>query len=107
MATPAIGTELGSQSAVSASWERMMDTSTDGILEFLEQNEKWWKQAADNCERTAVDLPTGDKEVWQLLGAVYRERAEKHERIIERLRQNTNGEVAQAACGVEIDGARI
>ncbi|HEY4740847.1 MAG TPA: hypothetical protein VIH76_09665 [Candidatus Acidoferrales bacterium] len=104
MATQAIGTGQGSQSAARGRWEKMMDTSTDGILEFLEQNEKWWKQAAETCERTAVDLATGEKEAWQLLGAVYRERAEKHERIIERLRQNTNGEHIQAASGIEADG---
>jgi uncharacterized NAD(P)/FAD-binding protein YdhS len=106
MATRTIGTELGGQSAASGRWEKMMDTSTDGILEFLEQNEKWWKQAAETCERTAVTLATGEKEVWQLLGAVYRERAEKHERIIERLHQNGIGERSQAALGMDTDGAQ-
>ena len=67
-----------------------MDTSTQDILEILEDNVKWWEQAAVTCEHTAARLLTGEKEGWQLMGAVYRERAEKHTRLIEQLRRETN-----------------
>ncbi len=42
------------------------------------------------CEHTATRLPTGEKEGWQLMGAVYRERAEKHTRLVEQLRGGNN-----------------
>jgi len=67
-----------------------MDTSIQEILALLAENVKWWEQAAVTCEHTATRLPTGEKEGWQLMGAVYRERAEKHTRLAEQLgRENT------------------
>jgi hypothetical protein len=75
------------QSLVNATWEKRMDTSIQEILELLAENVKWWEQAAVTCEHTATRLPTGDKEGWQLMGAVYRERAQKHSRLVEQLRQ--------------------
>lgn len=105
MGTPAIGAELGKQSLVRGRWEKLMEASTESILEFLEQNEKWWEQAAVTCERTAADLAPGEKEVWQLMGAVYRERAEKHAQIIERLRQHGDPARSQGPRGPESDGA--
>ena len=65
-----------------------MTTSTENILELLEQNAKWWEQAAVLCEQTVAQLEPGRREEWHLMGAVYRERAEKHARLIEHLRQN-------------------
>jgi uncharacterized NAD(P)/FAD-binding protein YdhS len=66
-----------------------MEPSIDDIiLEFLEQNVKWWEQAAVTCESRADGLPPGEKEVWLVMAAVYRERAEKHTQAIERLRQD-------------------
>lgn len=68
-----------------------MDGSMQGILEILDENVKWWEQAAVTCEHTATRLPAGEKEGWQLMGAVYRERAEKHTRLVEQLRGDNNG----------------
>ena len=68
-----------------------MDNSMQNILEILEENVNWWEQAAITCEHTAARLPTGEKEGWQLMGAVYRERAEKHSRLVEQLRGDNNG----------------
>jgi hypothetical protein len=79
------------QSLVKTTWEKLMDTTSDEILEILEQNAKWWEQAAVTCERTASHLPPGEKEKWQLMGAVYRERAEKHAHLIEQLPHRSNG----------------
>lgn len=75
----------------SATWEKRMNTSNEGILEILEQNAKWWEQAAVTCERTAAHLPSSEKEEWELMGAVYRERAGKHAHLIEELRKNGKG----------------
>ena len=67
-----------------------MDLAMQGMFEILEENVRWWEQAAVTCEHTATRLPTGEKEGWQLMGAVYRERAEKHTRLAEQLgRENT------------------
>jgi hypothetical protein len=75
------------QSLVNATWEKRMDHSSQEILELIAENVKWWEQAAVTCEHTATRLPTGDKEGWQLMGAVYRERAQKHSRLVEQLRR--------------------
>jgi hypothetical protein len=82
-----IGKDQSESSHTNASWERSMDNSMQSILEILEENVNWWEQAAITCEQAAGRLPTGEKEGWQLMGAVYRERAEKHARLVEKLRQ--------------------
>jgi hypothetical protein len=85
------------QSLPNASWERSMDTSMQNVLEILEENVNWWEQAAITCEHAAGRLPSGEKEGWELMGAVYRERAEKHTRLVEQLRQATTGGTASHA----------
>ena len=74
------------KSLVNATGESSVDTSMQSILEILEENVNWWEQAAVTCEHTAARLLEGEKEGWQLMGAVYRERAEKHSRLIEQFR---------------------
>jgi hypothetical protein len=74
-----------------------MDTSMQSILEILQENVNWWEQAAITCEHTAANLSPGDKEGWQLMGAVYRERAAKHTRLVEQLREATMGRAASPA----------
>jgi hypothetical protein len=81
------GKAQSEQSRVNVTWEKRMDSSIQDILDLLAENVKWWEQAADTCEHTATRLPTGEKEGWQLMGAVYRERAEKHSRLVEQLRR--------------------
>jgi hypothetical protein len=73
-----------------AAWEKSVDTSMQDMLEILEDNVKWWEQAATTCEQTAAHLPTGEKEGWQLMAAVYRERADKHSRLVEQFRRENN-----------------
>jgi len=69
-----------------------MDTTNNGdILEILDQNAKWWEQAAVTCERTAAQYSNGQKEEWELMAAVYQERAQKVARFIEELRGKGNG----------------
>ena len=43
------------------------------------------------CERIAENPASGTKEEWQLMGAVYRERAQKHTQFINELRQRRTG----------------
>jgi hypothetical protein len=82
--------DQGRKSVTTAPWEKRMDMAMQGILEILEENVKWWEQAAVTCEHTAARMPAGEKEGWQLMGAVYRERAEKHSRLIEQFRRENN-----------------
>ena len=86
-ATP-METVRNNQSTVSSTWEKRMDSSTDTVLELLEQNASWWEQAALTCEHIAANHGLGTKEEWQLMGAVYRERAQKHAQILDQLRRN-------------------
>jgi len=64
-----------------------MESSTESVFELLEQNASWWEQAALTCEQIAANRGFGSKEEWQLMGAVYRERAQKHAQALEQLRQ--------------------
>ena len=81
-------TVRNSQSTVSSTWEKRMDFSTDPVFELLEQNASWWEQAALTCEHIAANHGLGTREEWQLMGAVYRERAQKHAQILDQLRRN-------------------
>ena len=81
-------TVRNSQSTVSSTWEKRMDSSTDPVFELLEQNASWWEQAALTCEHIAANHGLGTREEWQLMGAVYRERAQKHAQILDQLRRN-------------------
>jgi len=81
-------TVRNSQSTVSSTWEKRMDSSIDPIFELLEQNASWWEQAALTCEHIAANHGLGTREEWQLMGAVYRERAQKHAQILDQLRRN-------------------
>jgi hypothetical protein len=82
----------GKQFMTNAAWENRMNSSIEAILELLEQNVKWWEQAAITCEQTAAQVDPTRKEEWWLMGAVYRERAEKHSRLLEHLCEKRDGE---------------
>src|ERR1700733_2216729 len=86
--TTPMETVRNNQSTLSSTWEKSMDSSTDPVFELLEQNASWWEQAALTCEHIAANHGLGTKEEWQLMGAVYRERAQKHAQILDQLRRN-------------------
>lgn len=75
----------GKQLMTVTAWDKPRTASHQDILEILEQNAKWWEHAARTCETTAVRDPAGSSEEWQLMGAVYRERAEKVAQFIAQL----------------------
>jgi hypothetical protein len=81
-------TVRSNRSAVSSTWEKRMDSSTDPVFSLIEQNASWWEQAALTCEQIAANHGLGTKEEWQLMGAVYRERAQMHTQILDQLRRN-------------------
>ena len=84
---PATGRPTGRIDSYSSTGEKHLDSSTDPVFELLEQNASWWEQAALTCEQIAANHGLGTKEEWQLMGAVYRERAQRHMQIIDQLRQ--------------------
>ena len=84
---PALGTPTAKMDIHSSTGEKRLDSSTDPLFELLEQNASWWEQAALTCEQIAANHGLGKKEEWQLMGAVYRERAQRHTQIIDQLRQ--------------------
>jgi hypothetical protein len=86
-----VTTNRGKRFMPRATWEKQMDTSTENILETLEQNANWWEQAAATCEGPITQLASNSKEEWQLMAAVYRERANKLTHLLEQLRHKTNG----------------
>ncbi|MGA8307309.1 MAG: hypothetical protein WB723_16675 [Candidatus Acidiferrales bacterium] len=81
-------TVRSNQATASSTWEKRMDSSTDSVFELIEQNASWWEQAALTCEQIAANHGLGTEEEWQLMGAVYRERAQKHTQILDELRRN-------------------
>ena len=83
----ASGTPTSNMDIRNAAEERHLDSSTDHVFELLEQNASWWEQAALTCEQIAANHGLGTKEEWQLMGAVYRERAQRHMQVIDQLRQ--------------------
>lgn len=64
-----------------------MDSSTDPVFSLIEQNASWWEQAALTCDQIAANHGLGTKEEWQLMGAVYRERAQMHKQVLDQLLQ--------------------
>src|ERR1700691_2781551 len=82
--------DRGQNSVTTVPWEKRMEIAMQGILEILDENVRWWEQAAVTCEHAAGPLPEGEQEGSQLMGAVYRERAEKHARLVEQVRQGNN-----------------
>jgi len=71
---------------------------TKEILACLEEHANWWIQAAVNCEELAAGhgmekLSEAQKLAnWQLLAAVYRERAELSARSVEAFRKEAGAE---------------
>jgi hypothetical protein len=81
------------QLTLSHPWTNLLDTSSEGILELLEENVTWWTDAAATCEDAALYLPCVEKQEELerlLLAAVYNERAKVHSRLAERLRGKTD-----------------
>lgn len=57
-------------------------------LSLAEGEAQWLHGAAQNFERLAVKLKEEEKAEWDLLAAVYRERAEAVQSLAEKVRQS-------------------
>jgi hypothetical protein len=61
------------------------------VLSFVEGGVRWWDQAAQHVEELASRLPAVEKTKWQLLAAVYRERAQAHTELVGSVRKRSGG----------------
>jgi len=49
------------------------------VLSFVEGDVRWWDEAAQHVEELASALPESERTKWNLLAAVYQERAKASE----------------------------
>jgi hypothetical protein len=56
------------------------------LLSFIEGDAKWWEDTARQCGELANNLPPDEKAKWQLLRAVYGERAQAHRELVKSVR---------------------
>jgi hypothetical protein len=61
------------------------------ILSFVEGDARWWDEAAQHVEELASGVPPAEKAKWQLLAAVYRERAKAHTELVGGIRKRSGG----------------
>lgn len=59
------------------------------VLSLLEGDAKWWGDAAEHCEELTSNLSAEEKAKWQLLVAVYQERAKVHRELVAKMRQRS------------------
>ena len=57
------------------------------VLSFVEGDARWWDEAAQHVEELASGLPEAEKAKWQLLVAVYHERARAHAELVGKVRK--------------------
>jgi hypothetical protein len=61
------------------------------LLSFVEGDVRWWDEAAQHMEELAGGLPEAERAKWQLLAAVYRERAQAHRELVGSVRKRSGG----------------
>lgn len=66
-----------------------MEELLDEVMAFVEGDAKWWDDVAQHCEDLANGLVGQEQSRWQLFAAVYRERAQTHRELAERIRQRS------------------
>ena len=61
------------------------------VVSFVEGDVRWWEEAAQHAEELASNLPEAQKTKWQLLPAVYRERAQAPTKLVGGVRKRSGG----------------
>ena len=61
------------------------------ISSFVEGDVRWWDEAAQHVEELACNLPEAEKAKWQVLAAVYRERAQARTELAGSVRKRSSG----------------
>jgi hypothetical protein len=75
-----------------------LETTLNALLSLIERDIKWLDDAAENCEQNSLTIASAEMSAVQLLfGAVYRERAQAHKRLIEATRERLDATATRAA----------
>jgi hypothetical protein len=61
------------------------------VLSFVEGDVRWWDEAAQHVEDLASNLAEAEKSKWQLLVAVYHERARAYAELVGSIRKRFAG----------------
>ena len=61
------------------------------VLSFVEGDVRWWGEAAQHVEELASVLPESERTKWNLLAAVYHERAKAHTELVASVRKRAAG----------------
>jgi hypothetical protein len=61
------------------------------VLSFVEGDVRWWDEAAQHVEELASVLPESERTKWNLLVAVYHERARAHTELVASVRKRSAG----------------
>jgi hypothetical protein len=59
------------------------------VLSFVEGDVRWWDEAAQHVEELANALPELQRTKWNLLAAVYHERAKAHRDLVASVRKRS------------------
>jgi hypothetical protein len=73
------------------SWRCNLEEILKEVLSFVEGDARWWDEAAQHVEDLASGVPEAEKAKWQLLVAVYHERAKAHTELVARVRKRSGG----------------
>jgi hypothetical protein len=68
-----------------------LDQLLNEVLSFVEGDVRWWDEAAQRVEELARRLPEAERAKWELLAAVYRERAQAHTELVGSVRKRSGG----------------
>lgn len=68
-----------------------MDGLLKEVLSFVEGDVRWWDEAAQHVEELTRGLPEAERTKWDLLAAVYHERAKAHTELVGRARKRAGG----------------
>ncbi|HWO33605.1 MAG TPA: hypothetical protein VNO32_32820 [Candidatus Acidoferrum sp.] len=68
-----------------------MDQLLNEVLSFVEGDVRWWDEAAQRVEELARRLSEAERAKWELLAAVYRERAQAHTELVGSVRKRSGG----------------
>ena len=68
-----------------------MEELLKDVLSFVEGDVRWWDEAAQHVEELASVLPESERTKWNLLAAVYHERAKAHTELVASVRKRAAG----------------
>jgi hypothetical protein len=68
-----------------------LDPLLNEVLSFVEGDARWWDEAAQHVEELASGLPEAKRAKWDLLVAVYHERAKSHTDLVASVQKRSDG----------------